>query len=64
MAKHVGNYHYLNGGMASWALETLTGHYTCVFLLERRVRVGGAAVAGAWARARAGGVRVARETKG
>ncbi|KAG2431784.1 hypothetical protein HXX76_009280 [Chlamydomonas incerta] len=36
MAKAVGNYHYLNGGMASWALETLTGHYTCVFLLERR----------------------------
>ncbi|GFR48950.1 hypothetical protein Agub_g10964 [Astrephomene gubernaculifera] len=36
MAKHVGSYASLSGGMASWALETLTGHYTCVFLLERK----------------------------
>ncbi|GLI59893.1 hypothetical protein VaNZ11_001931 [Volvox africanus] len=36
MAKYVGNYCYLDGGMTSWALETLTGHYTCVFLLEQK----------------------------
>ncbi|GLC33565.1 hypothetical protein PLESTB_000088800 [Pleodorina starrii] len=36
MAKYVGSYHFLNGGMASWGLETLTGHYTCVFLLEKK----------------------------
>ncbi len=40
MAKYIGNYFFLDGGMASWALETLTGHYTCVFLLERKVRCG------------------------
>lgn len=34
MAKFVGNYHFLKGGAASWALETLTGHYTCIFLLD------------------------------
>ncbi|EFJ47433.1 hypothetical protein VOLCADRAFT_105151 [Volvox carteri f. nagariensis] len=34
MAKYVGSYSLLDGGTTSWALETLTGHYTCVFLLE------------------------------
>ncbi|GIM07106.1 hypothetical protein Vretimale_11331 [Volvox reticuliferus] len=36
MAKYVGNYYLLDGGMTAWALETLTGHYTCVFLLEQK----------------------------
>ncbi|PNH06942.1 Calpain-3, partial [Tetrabaena socialis] len=36
VAKFVGSYHFLNGSNASWALEALTGHYTVVFLLDRK----------------------------
>lgn len=34
------------GGVTSWALEALTGHYTCMFLLEPKVAPAAACVRG------------------